>query len=160
MSNEGTLDNCKQWVIRIKDENNIADIWPAKQVIEKLSLQGSQGCDCMGHYLSCSWIVIEKKPAGHISTAISQFEKTIDAARRKGFTVKYALLIYSGKWGRTKQIYGIRKNQDSPTGYVLWYIPSTKAKAVVCKGITVWAIDIKNLEEYKKNVIRKIEYYE
>lgn len=161
MTEEGTKENCKKWAIPIPEEGTAELVYSSDELADMLGLHNKTRCDCMAHYRKCPWIVIEKKAVGDITHAVKQLNATIEAARRNGREVKYALLIYSGKFGKTGQLYGPRQSNDSPTGSVMYRVQKTKVQPVyVSKNIKLWALDERKVYEYTKNIKIKLDSYE
>ena len=161
MTGEGTKENCQKWAIPIPEGGTAELIYSSDELANELDLHNKTRCDCMAHYQNCSWIVIEKKPAGKITNAVEQIKATIEAAKKKQIIVKYALLIYSGKFGRVGQLFEPRKSDDSPTGYVIYRIQTGKVQPITfLNKITLWALDERKIEEYTRKVKEKLDFYQ
>jgi len=161
MTGEGTKENCGKWAIPIPGEGDPEQIYSSDELAYKLDLQDKTRCDCMAHYQNCPWIVIEKKPAGKIPHAVEQIKATIEAARKKQIIVKYALLIYSGKFGRIGQLYEPRESDDSPTGYVIYRVQKRKGQPTTfSNNIKLWALDERKIDEYTRKIKEKLDFYQ
>jgi hypothetical protein len=161
MTGEGTKENCEKWAIPIRKEGPPELVYSSDELADMLDLHNKTRCDCMAHYPKCPWLVIEKKPAGKIPHAVEQIKATIEAARNKGYEVKYALLVYSGKFGRIGQIFEPRKSDDSPTGYVIYRVQKRNVQPInLSNNIKLWALDERKIDEYKANVRGKLDYYQ
>ncbi|MGC9047037.1 MAG: hypothetical protein ACP5IC_02910 [Minisyncoccia bacterium] len=158
MNEEGTQQNCEKWALELEQ---IGEIWNAKVIKKNLSIEG-KASDCMIHYTTCHWIVIEKKTGTKIKDSIEQFENTIKAALQKGFNIKYVLLILSGKrekLGKEKSRYRVSKTNQSFTGKALYSTVSTKSGPVyVLKKYIVCVIDIDEIDKFNKR--ERIDLYE
>jgi len=160
MTGEGTKENCQKWAIPIPDEGYPELIYSSDELADRLDLQGKTRCDCMAHYQKCPWIVIEKKPAGKIPHAVEQIKATIEAAKNKGYEIKYALLVYSGKFGRIGQLYEPRESDDSPTGFVIYRVQKRKGQPTTfSNNIKLWALDESKIDEYKRKVKGRLDFY-
>jgi len=161
MTGEGTKENCQKWAIPIPEGGTAELIYSSDELANVLDLHNKTRCDCMAHYQNCPWIVIEKKPAGKITNAVEQIKATIEAAKKKQIIVKYALLIYSGKFGRVGQLFEPRKSDDSPTGYVIYRIQTGKVQPITfLNNIKLWALDERKIEEYTRKVKEKLDFYQ
>ena len=161
MTGEGTQENCEKWAIPIPNEGPPELVYSSDELANELDLHNETRCDCMAHYRKCPWIVIEKKPAGKIPHAVEQIKATIEAAKNKGYEIKYALLIYSGKFGRIGQFFQPRKSDDSPTGYVIYRIQTGKGQPITfSNNIKLWTLDERKIDEYTRKVKEKLDFYQ
>jgi len=153
---EGTSENCrKKWIIPLPNEGFPDDVYSSKEIIEKVlsSTNGKKNCDCMWHYKSCKWMLVERKGIGKLNKAIEQLRETYTEAKNK-FNVIYFLVIYSGKdkGGKAWKLYNIKDNKDSPTGKVIWNIRSARGGPIEIDGKLIWAIKEEDIEHYRKRI--------
>jgi len=154
---EGTSENCgKKWIIPLPNEGFPGEIYSSKEIIDKIlsSTNGKKNCDCMWHYKSCKWMLVERKGIGKLNKAIEQLKETYTEAKNKNKNVMYFLVIYSGKdkGGKEWNAYDIKDTKDSPTGKVIWNKRSTRSKPVEINGKPIWAIKEEDIEHYRKRI--------
>ena len=155
-----THDEVRRLIIPLPDEPGIDQVLSPGEIESRFGLGGNRRSDGMGHYSSCHWIVVEKKPVGHIRTALQQLEITANAARINGLDVRYLLIITSGKWGKQGQRYENRKAENtSPTGHILINKSIRKGGPVKVSGIDVWLIRESDLDAYLKKHSGRLENF-